>query len=366
MHRQAAAIALALAASAWAQTGTVVRLPNTWIAVRYDATHVQIILEGFSGENPELGEMLRPRTPPAPEAGNVPEAICAPYCFFPVAWNGAEQFDGFVRQQAPVGELPPSLPRPGESYRVQLGTGQAITASVNDYLGAYGADGYFLGVLATVGAGDLDSFHAAPTRVFVATPAGENESVRGPSLSPWHERAAQSAFEALLNQHLAEFVATARAGLDKLLGVPEPPKVPPAQDARLKRLLGGEGKLDAEFTRVTLASGDDRFYVRAEWLVDGKATFAIAAWLADPAEPRLLSWDTENAARTLLGAEIALEQPGSGKRIFPKLLSVAALGDGRTAIVFEYRGYESFEIKLLLYDDAGPQPTAVVSYGDGG
>lgn len=348
------------------QQAPPVAVSNAWLGVRYDSTHIQIILESSQGTPSDfkaLQEMLAPTEPQPSSLANRPEAQCEPLCFPPISLRGADAFDKYVRQHSSQ-IAPAPLVKPGDAFLIQLGNGSIMTATVSRMLGTSSTDGFFLGALATVAPRDVVAFQATSAKVFIAVRRSAAPYSKLATLSHTSSVAERQAITVLLRQHSEGFIAGARARFK--LEFHAAPEIPAAQTARLQRLLHGEGTVHTEITPVKLASGESRYYVRAEWLVGGKATFAVAAWIAVAPQPSVLWWDADDAARCFAGAEIALDAPGSGMSLFSELLNVATLPDGRTGLALLAGGYESFDLNLDLFSDAGPLKTSVSGYGDGG
>ena len=93
----------------------------------------------------------------------------------------------------------------------------------------------------------------------------------------------------------------------------------------------------------TLADGSLRYYARCGWDVEGarfNPAVAIGAWLSP--DPKLHVLATEPLTSSY-GFEVAV----------PKLTNVLDLGDGRTGLIVESWGEDSYCIALLVYRD-GP------------
>jgi len=113
---------------------------------------------------------------------------------------------------------------------------------------------------------------------------------------------------------------------------------------------------------VRLAAAGERYFVRAEWSADGKATFVLGAWVKlDPA-PSILSVDMTalDAEQSGFDCCYPLGPVTPMDEAYPRLLCTVDLGNGRTGVIRRHIAYESGGIELDEYTDAsGLTPTGL-------
>ena len=122
-----------------------------------------------------------------------------------------------------------------------------------------------------------------------------------------------------------------------------------------------EGKRQYDVQAFQLGPGDPVYFVRAEWLVEGRQGFAASLWLRT--EPRV----------EIIEANV---RPASWLRmfVFQGRITRDHLGlvlnvvdrnrDGWGEVLFLESGYEGFSISLRQYSAAGFTPTGL-AYGGG-
>ncbi len=93
----------------------------------------------------------------------------------------------------------------------------------------------------------------------------------------------------------------------------------------------------------TLGDGSLRYYARAEWRSgnepNGRATFALAAWIAPQPTPHILAVEAQGSSL------------GGFEEELPNLLNVVDLGNGRAAIIVSESGEDSSALFLFEYRD---------------
>lgn len=254
----------------------------------------------------------------------------------------------------------PSNVRIGDAFDLRW-SGQTVRVRITALFALHG--GYDLKIGADVAAdpageaklaaGGCGYFLARQART---SPAPATESPAVPALFPTNlPGALQAQIGAMLTPRALQ------AAADTLAKSPDP-KNP--YEGWLHRFLASTPaapRLDIQGVRLTGTVGE-RYFVRAEWSADGKATFVLGAWVKlDPA-PSILSVDMTALDAVQSGFDCCSpsEPVMPMDEAFPRLLCAVDMGNGRTGVFRKYTAFEAAGIELDEYTDAsGLTPTGL-------
>ena len=329
---------------AWMAWATLLGLPLVaqeapayWIAGRYDSSHVVIVFDAVHyGLKPPAGAKDLPAAV-APdlyrlgEFFSVPAALAARY----QVQSRGERF------------------APGDVYDLLLGNArgyyETLTVTIVQCVGwqfdeGVGNDSY-LGAVAAVKPGRFgNGLMEAPGELFVVRRHVPGEKVQSRRQAPGiMATPPQFAVETAIGRLLERWLPTE---------LRRPGGVAATMAAPLYAALeAGRGKLRFDVQGVRLASGDIRYYVRAEWdLPPGlvprhRVGLAMGAWLAPSPTLHIVS------SSIIYTNE---DDTGIADNLVPALRNAVDLGDGATGVILMTQGGDGFGVALCAYSDKPP------------
>jgi len=149
--------------------------------------------------------------------------------------------------------------------------------------------------------------------------------------------------------------------LKRIFATHDPVLDRPEWSANLRRLkvfdqrLGqGAGALTYDVQSIRI-SGAMRYYVKAQWTIEGSARFLMTAWVLPD-----LSIESADSSMSKLLRMLDFEHYNLSLKDLPKILNV--FSDGTLLVTDE--GYESFSISLYRYGPEGLERIGVTfGYG---
>jgi hypothetical protein len=267
-------------------------------------------------------------------------------------------------------ERPFSVP-PQERWVVHVSPGSVIEATAKEVVGGYAGCEEAIGVLLQTDARNAKLLAASPARYFVAAPSDATPRMTAPS--PIGPRAVPSS---------SEWRASIETVLDDLLAH-ELPRVRSETDAELSKMEAStvgyhrswarelrrveiamernEGRRQYDIQAFQLGPGAPVYFVRAEWLVDGRQGFAASIWLRTEPTVEVIETNVRPASWLRM-----FEFQGRVTRDHLGLvLNVLDRDqDGWGEILFLESGYEAFGISLRQYSPTGFERSGPV-YGGG-
>lgn len=268
---------------------------------------------------------------------------------------------GYAHFAVPDGwrERPFSVPAQ-ERWAVHLAPGSVIEATATDIVGGYAGCEEAIGVLLQTDSLNSKRLAASPARYFVAAPSTPPPAAAAPSLigsrpvpsSPKWRASLETVLDDLVARELPRVRSEAAAELSKM----EASTVGYHRSwARERRRIDAaiernEGRRQYDVQAFQLGSGAPVYFVRAEWLVNGRQGFAASLWLR-----------TEPAVEVIE----ANMRPASWLQMFEFQGRVTRdhLGvvlnvldrdhDGWGEVLFLESGYEAFGISLRHYSPNG-------------
>jgi len=323
---------------------------STFIALRYDKTHVLFRLRD-SGDfyaKPEVEAMFHKLPASISEYGG--SATSEPDAKI---WDSIrEHFD-----QAHV----------GEQWLLELSAGSRIPVTVLKPIElVWGCDyhSYSAGFIAEVSPPLKSAFAALPQNYFlihkspqVSGPAPSSEPAHVATLPDWTpapevRTQIEKAIAAALKDKLAREQARGYVDLPKQL----------EQNAAL-----GKTKLTYEIQAFRLSpDGFPRLFVHARWMVDQQLAYLMNLWLRVGPEVKIEPLDGESSRGLWLSAKSgeSLQEGEVGFGQLGQVLNVFDRADGYGDVLIYFRGEEGYDIRLFRYTDAGLVATKI-SHGDG-
>jgi len=242
----------------------------------------------------------------------------------------------------------------GDRYELMLGGNRVSQVEVERLVELPTCTDIFIGAIARV-TGGADAFRTAREKYYV---------VRQKPGEPLPDRvSAVTGVASTLDSRLLAANVTSRMQIDlkKVITAYDPVFDRPEYAAKLRRwkaldqrLAEGGGELSYEVQSVRLA-GILRYYVKAQWVIQGSVRFLMTAWLLPD-----LSIESANSKMSALLRMAEFEDSTLTLADLPKILNV--FSDGSLLVTDE--GYESFSVSLYRYTPDGLKETGV-SFGYG-
>jgi hypothetical protein len=308
---------------------------DQWVALRYDD---QRVIFYFAANNtlvtdPPLGVSVPP----------------------PVAkYRGGDGLRQLSLQRLDKMKLEPNVRvRIEDRYELLLGGNRTSQIEVEQLVELPTCTDSFIGAIARVTSGD--AFRTAREKYYV---------VRSKPTEPLPARVAtvtevRSTFDS--QRLIANLTTRMQVDLKRIAAIHDPVLDAPERSAKLRRLKAldqrladGAGLLTYDVQSVRI-SGALRYYVKAQWTIEGSARFLMTAWLLPD-----LSMESANSSMSELLRMPEFESYSLSLMDLPKILNV--FSDGTLLLTEE--GYESFSVSLYLYSPDGPKQTGVTfGYG---
>jgi hypothetical protein len=324
--------------------------PSTFIAIRYDKTHVFFRLGengDFTLDRPEDEKMLHNLPGPVAEHGGAPTS--GPDAMI---WQSLQ--DHF--NQAHV----------GERWQLEVSAGSRIPVIVQkpiELVWGCSPDSYTAGFIAEVAASVQPTFAALPQNYFLVhkSPSGiaaPDPSFKQPKVglltdwqpSPGVSSQIEQAIVVGLKAEVAHQLARGSYG--------DLPRQLEQQAA------SGKAKLTYETQALQVSpDGFPRLFVRARWMVGNQIALLMTLWLRVGSEVTVEPVEENStpvqwmSAKSLDTEYLGLNQLGSVLNVFDR-------PDGYGDVLIYFPGYEGYNIKLFRYTTAGPVATKI-SHGDG-
>jgi hypothetical protein len=244
--------------------------------------------------------------------------------------------------------------RIGDRYELVLGGNQTSQIEVERLVELPTCTDTFIGAIARVTRSD-DVFRKARAKYYVARhKAGEPLPDGVSSLTGARPPLDAQRLEANLTSRMQVDRKRISATRDPILDAPERSAMLRRLQAFDQRLARGAGVLSYDVQSVRI-SGTPRYYVKAQWTIEGSAHFLMTAWVLPD-----LSIESANSSMSELLRMPEFDQYKLSLKDLPKILNV--FSDGTLLVTDE--GYESFSISLYRYTPEGLRKTGVTfGYG---
>ena len=244
--------------------------------------------------------------------------------------------------------------RIGDRYELMLGGNQTSQIEVERLVELPTCTDTFIGAIARVTRSD-DVFRRARAKYYIARhKAGEPLPDGVSTLTGARPAIDSQRLEANLYSRMQVDLKRISATHDPVLDAPERSTLLRRLKAFDQRLGRGAGALTYDVQSVRI-SGSLRYYVKAQWTIEGSARFLMTAWVLPD-----LSIESADSSMSKLLHMLDFEHYNLSLKDLPKILNV--FSDGRLLVTDE--GYESFSISLYRYTPEGLQKTGVTfGYG---
>ena len=263
------------------------------------------------------------------------------------------------------------VPSPGP-WSVHLSPGSLIGATAEQVVGGYVACQEAVGVILRVDPNDSELLARSRARYFVASPFSAIDrptaasspvgTLRAPVSAEW-----QASIEALLDSLLARELPRVRSEAAQALSTMETSTVGYHRSwARERRRVEAamernEGRRQYDVQAFQLGPGAPVYFVRAEWLVQGRQGFAASLWLRTEPAVEVIETNVRPASWLRMfefQGRVTREHLGMVLNVLDRDQ------DGWGEVLFLESGYEGFRISLRRYSPAG-FVTSGPSYGGG-
>lgn len=255
----------------------------------------------------------------------------------------------------------PFVEPPLGRWMVHIAPGTAIEATAEEVVGGYAQCQEAIGVLLRANPRHASLLADSPARYFVASPSTSGSfppnqpSAIGPRpapSSPAWRASVESVLDELLARELPKVTTAAAPTLTKM----EASSVGYHRSWARERLRIDAAMTRSEATReydvqaFQLGPGAPVYFVRAQWLVDGRPGFAASLWLRT--EPRVEIIETNLRPASWLGM---FEFQGRITRDHMGLVLgvIDRDRDGWGEILFLESGYEAFSLAVRSYSPTG-------------
>jgi hypothetical protein len=265
---------------------------------------------------------------------------------------------------------PFSVP-PQERWAVHVSPGVVIEATAKEVVGGYASCEEAIGVLLQTDVRNSKLLAMSPARYFVASPSAAASRAAAPSpigpravpsSSQWRT-SIEAVLDELLTRELPRVRSEAAAGVLKMEASTVGYHRSWARELRRVEIAmeRKEGRRQYDVQAFQLGPGAPVYFVRAEWLVDGRQGFAASIWLRT--EPTVEVIETNVLPASWLRM---FEFQGRVTRDHLGLvLNVLDRDqDGWAEILMLESGYEAFGISLRQYSPTGFEKGGPV-YGAG-
>jgi hypothetical protein len=343
--------------------------PNTFIALRYDKTHVLFRLGekgDFTLRTEDDEKLLRP----------VPEATAK--------YGGASTFELDPKLDDQVRDAY-SGAHAGEQWQLELHAGSRVPVTVQkpvtmpwncgpqSYTAAYVAEvaPEFQAAFVTLPQ-DFFLIHKAPAQsptqpAAAPSPTTASQIAILPDWKPTPE--ARKHIEQEITRALKDIISQERARPWMYEGRTDIDEQSRAQHEAWRQFqdktAAGQGHLDYDMRALRLSpDGEPRLFVRARWMVDDSRALLMSFWVRAGTSVTVISeppgyWQTpawiEKGGGE--GGDISLEDRGEVLNVFDR-------PDGYGDVLMYFPGYEGYSIQLFRYTDKGVIATGI-SHGDG-
>lgn len=255
-----------------------------------------------------------------------------------------------------------------KQWNVHLAPGRRVSATAGRIVHGNAACTGLVGVLLRIDSADQQAYAARPERYFVADPSDGMPATPLPppssALQPINRPQLETLLNDLLKRELPAVRAEAAAEIDRLAaGEPGYPRNWAIERRELDRgLEAGKVRLEYDVQAFDLErNGPPRYFVRAEWAVDGRPAFGAALWIKGGEALSIVDQDL----RTSRWLRMFEFQGKISPELYGLVLNVFDRdGDGWGEVLMARGGYESNQLELVALTPGGFTSTGI-SYAYG-
>lgn len=282
----------------------------------------------------------------------------------PAARFGFEYRDA---DPAIVAAVPPAV-FASKQWTVHLAPGRRVSAIAGRVVHGNAACTGMAGVLLRIDPKDQQLYAARAEKYFVIDAADGTAAADAPAplraLPPIDRAQLESLLNALLKRELPAVRAEAADEIDRLAaGEPGYQRNWAIERRELDRgLEAGRARLEYDVQAFDLErNGPPRYFVRAEWAVDGRPAFGAALWIKGGGALSVVDQDL----RTAKWLRMFEFQGNLVPELYGLVLNVFDRdGDGWSEVLMARGGYESNTLELIALTPKGFVPTGIsYSYG---
>ena len=282
----------------------------------------------------------------------------------PAARFGFEYRDA---DPAIVAAVPPAV-FAVKQWTVHLAPGRRVSAAAGRIVHGNAACTGLAGMLLRIDPGDQQVYAARPEKYFVVDAADGAVAAVSPAppgaLPPIDRTHLESLLNGLLKRELPAVRAEAAGEIDRLAaGEPGYQRNWAIERRELDRgLEAGQARLEYDAQAFDLErNGPPRYFVRAEWAVNGRPAFGASLWVKGGGPLSIVDQDLRTA-RWLRMFEF---QGKMSPELYGLVLNVFDRdGDGWGEVLMARGGYESTRLELIALTPGGFTPTGIsYSYG---
>ena len=336
--------------------------PDTFVALRYDKTHVLFRL-GESGdftlEDPEQEKMFHQLAPPVAEYGAQPSEL------------EPAVFESVKQHYEPV--------HVGEQWQLEVLAGGRVPVTIQKPIEmSWGCanNSYTAGFIAEVAPEFQAAFSALPQKYFLVHKAAaitgsqvSDKLARTGELADWNPTPEmRKEIETFIAVRIrGEIASKTNAWWAKASGSGQNPGMKRRSELWeqfVARTNAGEGKLTYDARAFLLSpDGVPRLYVRAMWKIGEDRAFLMSRWVRmDPAIT--IEFEKQDGTETMWQEKNAGESVPLEISSLPSVLNAFDRADGYADVLLFSPGYEGYSIGLYRYSDEGLIATKI-SIGDG-
>ena len=255
-----------------------------------------------------------------------------------------------------------------KQWTVHLAPGRRVSASAGRIVHGAAACTGLAGMLMQIDPKDQQVYAARPEKYFVVDAAGGTKAAPSPpssrALPPIDRTQLDALLNDLLKRELPSVRAEAAVEIDRLAGgEPGSQRNWAIERRRLDSALeAGKARLEYDVQAFDLErNGPPRYFVRAEWAVDGRAAFGAALWIKGGDTLSIVDQDL----RTSRWLRMFEFQGKMWPELYGLVLNVFDRdGDGWGEVLMARGGYESHQLELIALTPDGFTSTGI-SYAYG-
>ena len=252
-------------------------------------------------------------------------------------------------------------------WTVHLGPGRRVSARAGRIVHGGAACTGLAGMLLQIDPADQQAYAARPEKYFIVDAADGTKTAAAPpprELPPIERPKLEALLNALLKRELPAVRAEATAEIDRLVTSDVAYQRRWALERREldQALDAGKARLEFDVQAFDLErNGPPRYFVRAEWNVNGRPAFGAALWIKG-GDPLTIVDQDLSTARWLRMFEF---QGKVSPELYGLVLNVFDRdGDGWSEVLMARGGYESNKLELIELTPEGFVSTGIsYSYG---